>query len=371
MARDYRLWVGNAFAPFVSAAGNPQYARALKTLDLPPEEREIQFEKFKTIEPLGGEPLHLPPNGFISRFRDSKSLFLCISNQGLDEEESNALTDWCLEEGLTEEGLDEATFLFLASQQSGFYRPVGRNLQRARAENLLDIVDADYRGHDISDLIRWYQSALIFRVPEDHRFADVSIYRIAAAIAARTDFYRPHSLGADLANAIAGLVELPNINPENIYFALTSTHWKHTFLDLFKCLEAIYYLPWARSLGQSIDSRLTALALAKQCRQNLMWREREKTSIARLFEMLPEPICKSALIERTPAFSDLFGNAAGQARFGERVYKIRNQLVHQEDYEDPTPLDLPHDSWRPTCLYLVAVLKRLYSDNESDIDYEF
>ena len=371
MTRDYQTWVKQAVAPFVIAAGEPNYADALKTLGLPDDRQQDQFEKFKTIEAFGGEPLHLPPTGFVSRFRDSRSAFLCISSQGLDDEETEALRDWCLEEGLSEDRLDEATFLFLASQQGAFYRPVGRNLRRDRAENLLNIVGEGYLGHDIMDLILWYQSALIFEIPEDHRFTDSSAYKIAALIVARTDFYRPQIIGTEVAVGIARLLTLPNINPENLYFALTSTHWKHTFLDLYRCMEAIFFLPWAKALRQSLSSRLNALELAKECRKNLAWREREKASIGKLFEMLPEAVCRSTSIQHLPAFTDLFGNVAGQRSFGERIYKVRNQLVHQEDYDDPNPLELPQDCWHPMCLYIIDVLERLYYDNQVDISYTF
>lgn len=371
MARNVQHCVESAFAPFVAAAGGPNYAAQLKTADLPAERKEEQFAKFKSLKAFGGDPLYLPGNGFLARFVHSAGAFICVSDHHLDDDGREALSAWAIAEGLLESSLDEATFLVLCDELGGFYRPVGLNLKKQRAENLLEVVDGAYEGHDINDMMDWYQSVAIFEIPADHYALAASPYRIAAALVSKNSFYRPDIIDDEIANAIYQLNELDNLNPENLYFALTSSHWKHTFLDLYKCLEAIFYLPWTSVLRDSLKSELTALALAKECRRSLIWREREKTSISRLFEILPDEICKAEAIKNIAPTQDLFGNDASKGKFGERIYKIRNQLVHQEDYDDPVPVEIPKGCWLPICLYLTNVLKELYTQKAHDIDYRF
>lgn len=371
MARDLKHCIESAFAPFVAAAGGPSYAAQLTTEDLPEERKNEQYPKFRSLKAFGGDPLYLPGNGFIARFSHSTGAFLCVSDHHLDDEGKEELNEWAAGEGLQEGSLDESSFLVLCDELGGFYKPIGLNMKKERAENLLGVVNDAYVGHDINDMIQWYQSVSIFEIPADHYALTANPFRIAAALVSSNRAYRPDIIGDEMATAIRALNLLSNINPENLYFSLTSTHWKHAFLDLYKCLEAVFYLPWTSVLRDSLKSELTALALAKECRRSLIWREREKVSIARLFEMLSDPICKPAAIEGIAPFQDLFGNDANKGKYGERIYKIRNQLVHQEDYEDPTPIEIPKECWQPICLYLSSVLKELYTSKAPDIDYVF
>lgn len=371
MARDLKQCVSSAFAPFVAAAGAPAYASQLRTADIDEARKPEQFAKFKSLRRFGGDPLYLPGNGFIARFYHSAGSFLCVSDHHLDDDGKEELAAWAAKECLIEGALDEATFLVLCDELGGFYKPMGINLKKERAENLIGVVTDSYQGHDIIDMIEWFQSVAIFEIPEDHYGMTASPYRIAAALVSNNRAYRSDIIGEGIASAISELNALPNVNPENLYFSLTSTHWKHTFLDLYKCLEAIFYLPWTSGLRDSLGSGLTALALAKECRRSLIWREREKVSIARLFDSLPDAVCTPGTLAGVAPFQDLIGNGAKKDAYGARIYKIRNQLVHQEDYEDPTPIDMPSECWLPICLYLSGIIKEIYTSKAHDIDYAF
>jgi hypothetical protein len=371
MARELKHCVDSAFRPFVDAAGGPAYQSQLKTVDLPGQRKEEQFQKFRSLKAFGGDPLYLPGNGFLVRYSHLGGAFLCVSDNHLDDDGKEELSNWAINEGLLESYFDESTFLVFCRELHGFYRPIDLNLRKQRAEDLLDVVGTDYRGHYINDMMDWYQSVAIFEIPLGHYALNISSYRIATNIVSKNRAYRSDIIGDEIAHAISTLNELSNVNPENLYFALTSTHWKHTFLDLYKCLEAIFYLPWTSVLRDSLKSTMTALALAKECRRNLVWREREKTSIARLFEYLPPEICKMPIISNIAPLQDLFGNNASNGKFGERIYKIRNQFVHQEDYDDPIVLDIQKNCWLPLCLYLTSVIKELYTQKSYDIDYVF
>lgn len=371
MARNADVAVQAAFAPFVSAAGEPAYAGDLKTRDLPSERKKAQFAKFRSLVAYEESPLYLPGNGFIARFKHSGGHLLIISDNHLDDDGREELGDWALDFGLAEDQIDEALFLVLCSEMDGFYKPVGLNLKSQRAENLLAIVGADYEGHEISEMIDWYQSVAIFSIPEDHKSREMSLYRLASEIAAQNLSYRPDIITNEVAGAIRRLNDLPNINPENTYYALTSTHWKHCFMDVYRCLEAVFYLPWTISLRDSLSSTLSALALAKECRRNLVWREREKTSIGKIFDLVEEEVARPPNLKTFGPLQDLYGNDAGADKFGERIYKIRNQLVHQEDYEDPVLISIDQAEWEPLCIYLASVVEAIYVSRARDIDYSF
>jgi hypothetical protein len=60
--------------------------------------------------------------------------------------------------------------------------------------------------------------------------------------------------------------------------------------------------------------------------------------------------------------------AASKQSIGRRVYKIRNTLVHQEDYEDRDPLDLENENWSELIKFLCESIKYLYGNYRADID---
>lgn len=371
MARSADSAIAAAFAPFVSAAGQPSYASELKTRDLPAARKKAQYKKFRSLKSYPESPLYLPGNGFIARFSHDEGDILVISDNHLDSDGREELADWALGFGLSEDQIDEAAFLVFCSELDGFFKPIGLNLKSQRADNLLGIVGSDYEGHIIEEMFDWYQSVAIFSVPADHKSREMSLYRLAAEMSAKNASFRPDIISQELADSINRLNGLPNINPENTYFALTSTHWKHCFMDIYRCLEAIFYLPWTVALRDSLQSGLSALALAKECRRSLVWREREKTSIARLFQLVDNDISRPEYLRGLGAFGDLYGNEAGADKYAERIYKIRNQLVHQEDYEDPVPVPIEIADWEPICLYLAGIVEAIYINRSRDIDYTF
>lgn len=367
--------MANVFAPFVAAAGNPPYAAKLKTADIEDGRKTSQFKKYRNLKLLGS-PLFLPINSFACRYSDGSREYLCVSNQHLDADGNEALQQWASDEGFIEETLDEATFLFLCTDLSGYYRPLGINLKQSRADNLLDLFGedgkADYNGHAIGDTIKWYQSVCIFEIPEDNRSITENLYAIAARLSGAHNEYRSAILPQDTALVIAKLSELSNVNPENIYYALTSSHWKQIFIDIYKCLEAVFYLPWTSALRSAISHPSSSLSLAKQCKISLHWREQEKASIEALFSMLDASLYKPTSISSIECFRDIYGAEDVKASsFGRRIYALRNQIVHQEDYEETTQWTIPDNAWPTIVTYVANIVHNIYYTHSIDIDYQY
>lgn len=359
------------FAPLVGAAGRPDLLRQLKTADLAEDRRSDQFERLKRSRIMGGEHVSLPPNSFVFRYRNSYGAFLCVQNEDLDPQGREQLSIWGPSGGLTETRLDKSAFLFLVYSLRGSYKPKSEFLTRDTAENVIDIIGSDYPGHSIYEVQKWYRAVAVFEIPEDHVFRSQSNYGVAANIAARMPDFRSALIPPALATAIAGLTNLPNVNPENLYFALTSAHWRHVVLEIYKCLEAAFYLPWAKNLRDALGHQMSALEMAQHCKKNLRWRENEARSIVALFQLLPEDIVIDPAIRATVGFSDIPGDIDVVAAFAKRVYKIRNQLVHQQDYDSPEPVNLDEAVWLSLALYLCKIIDILYSKFAVDLSYSY
>lgn len=363
-------YIAALFAPFVAAAGNPPWSAELKTAPIPENRRDTQYRRFAKIEEFGGPPVSLAGDQFICRFRHHEGSYLCIGIEGLNPSEILALRTWADSQQLTEVAIDETTVLFLAYYASSKFKPRSTALTESGALEIIDIIDDDYNGHEIFDLVKHYQDFLVFEIPKDNRFLSVSKHSIACNLSSQIPVMRSSIITDDLAGKILRLSELPNVNPENLYFCLTTNHWKYAAIEIYKCLEAAFYLPWTKGLRDAISHEMSALQMARECKLNLQWREKEKDSLIRVLEMLPTQSVIREDIVNLESFSGLPENASHSA-IGTRIYKIRNQIVHQYDYDSPEPIYIPDSEWPIISAYLSDIVYELYSTNSSDMAYEF
>jgi hypothetical protein len=371
MARpNARQYIAALFAPFVEAAGDPPWASRLTTAVLPEDRLVNQYRRLARLEELGGAPLPLISDRFIYRFRHHEGAFLCVSVEGLTSESMELLRNWAAEQELTEVDLEEAAFLFLAHAAATQFRPKSANLTREGALQLIAVVDQDYSGHSIYDVMGWYQDVAVFEMPEDNINRNLAGHAVAGSLAASVADFRSRLISPNLADSIGKILALTNVNPENIYFALTTSHWKYVVVELYKCLEAAFYLPWIKTLRDAIGHDMSALEMAQKCKQSLQWREKEKDSLIALFSMLPEVVVVSQDVLATEAFVEL-GAVATSTAMATRIYRVRNQIVHQYDYDSPEPLRFRQGDWEVLAVYISDIVFSLYSTYAVDLDYAF
>ena len=65
------------------------------------------------------------------------------------------------------------------------------------------------------------------------------------------------------------------------------------------------------------------------------------------------------------------GITPGVAAYAERVYAIRNQLVHQQDYDSTKSVPIDPSAWPVIAVYLCELLRLLYSTFAADLGYRF
>ena len=97
--------------------------------------------------------------------------------------------------------------------------------------------------------------------------------------------------------------------------------------------------------------------LRKYCRDNLRWREKEKESIAELFEIVNSEKIKDRE-KHISVFKELVNNEnSSRSSYGYRLYSIRNSLVHHEN-KDSIEVGMPgFEDWRLLTLYVAVFLE--------------
>jgi hypothetical protein len=369
MARiGYKDCVEKAFEPLLRASGRPDLSARLQVIPPNEEERAAQFKKFGSMRP-GEAPLFLPNGGFFFSFKIEDTQCFAFSSF-LDEADLiESLRGWLQSNDAVLEPIDQATFLFLSYHTTKYYalRPEYQN-RRVSLEIIGLAEQSGYEGHDVDDLIAYYRPAYVVSVPSDSIFYDIDIYVVATEMLASVSNLRSPIVDDEFALLIHGLLSLPSIKPENLFLCLTSTRWRYAYLELFRLIESTLYVPWILDLIGDISSTMRAPLLYTALRKNIDWREVKGRSIERVFQDVRDDGELSSLEARIQAFKDVLSSKEPtRAAIGRRVYKIRNQLVHPEDYVDASLLDVSEGQFRDLSVYLCHVVRGIYANYDTQM----
>lgn len=360
------------FHDLLEAANRPELVGKTKTAPLPKDREEEQFKKLPRLKVHGGNALRLIGSRFVARYIDGETIHLCVQTEGINSSGTEALGRVLEEYGAQPALLDESTFLFLAFRFKGYYRPPTRALDLQQSRDLVDIAfEENYNGHNIDDLVNIFSRISIFSLDRDSILASCNDWWLASLIAISDRQFRSDLLPDNITDIVGNLIYLENVNPENIYYALTSMHWKHCFLELYKCIESLHYLPWMNSLKTVMGITEQGYTLSRKVRSSLAWREKEDNSMKALFELISDKSARDVRLISTKAFSDFDIGAVSKSAIGRRIYKIRNTLVHQEDYEDSSPLTLTESCWPAIISYLAIIIAELYSNFAADANFSY
>lgn len=234
--------------------------------------------------------------------------------------------------------------------------------------------DRTYNGHSLQDLEKCIEPFSLFEIDQnsllycrDHRDVGQLICTFVPAL--RVLPLEPLAPSfQDL--LIKGGHHLRN---ENVFNSLTSAHWRHSFLELYRCIEALYSLPRAISLRDKLKIPLSGATVAKACYGELGWKRKEEDSIKRIFQLLPNSIAVATKIENVELFighnlnfsSDEFGRKSYE-KLGELVYRIRNSLVHHLELDDEF-IPLNDKDWLLILRFLISAIKNIYSTYDSEL----
>lgn len=372
MARDYKDYVQAVFSPLAAACAFQQTHR-LKTADLKDERRQEQFDRFKKLKIDLSRASPTASGGFVAIAKEGDLELLLVCAPSLNDEEVYSFEDFLLAEyDWTSVEFDEATFLVVAKELPGFLKLKSDYRNQASALDLLDIIDDDYQGHDLSSLKDVYQSVRVFEIGAGNSFHGKDVSEIILKIAAASPQLRSPILTHEVANAIISLDGKVGCSSFKLEQAINAAQWRHAFLDIYRCLESLFFFPWVYRLRRIANPGTSVLEIRDRCKEDLRWTAKEKDSISELFLLVTSPAMKA--IEMREEFFKKVANDpnANRDAFGRLVYFARNSLVHHEDREKPDA-DVPSSQdYQALTLYLCEFLKafdakygRLWHQDES------
>ncbi|MBJ9750860.1 hypothetical protein [Burkholderia cepacia] len=267
----------------------------------------------------------------------------------------------CIENPLQENDLRNSVFMYLRAQ--GLLSFDERKREEVRRE-LISPDDGAYDGTSIDVFEKYYEQVEVYAIGGNSVLNDDarSIFWFSFLVAAFGGGAIYSHLTDDALGQITTLYDEAHwhFTIDNARTAVVSSHFKHCFIEFYRCLEWLYSLPWAISVKQNLQLTHPATKLARTFGKELGWRRKEKDSLIYLLrdaeihlypsDQLNKCLLSSADAEPVAANGEVTGpgsefdnkhkewKAVLATKVATRLYQIRNQFVHQFDQEDIEPI---------------------------------
>ncbi|EKN4021952.1 hypothetical protein PGT05_012345 [Yersinia enterocolitica] len=240
-------------------------------------------------------------------------------------------------------------------------------------ENLLSQHDSDdYKGHELDDLLYGVESLSVFEIGKNSAFYDNSHLEIGYYIYSSFDWLIHLPLKELIERARGIFISTSKIPKDNLFLFLTSIHWKHAYLELYRCIEGLYSIPRAIALKEKLNLDIKASEIAMHCSKELGWRRKEEESLYQLFNLMSLDSIKGTGIDKVSFMRDLLSEAEKEhshakvcETLAKRIYKIRNQLVHQGVSDSINVLD---EDWPILMTFLMNMMLVSFESYDLEID---
>ena len=305
----------------------------------------------------------LATGGFAVKMSCESTSSLVLIGSKIKSEEFKDLSDDAFKYS---EVFDDALFLIL-SKEFEQYLNIKSQVSTEYIENVLDIVsDPNYEGHTVEEFSNFYDPVYVVNIASDSILADNDTMGLVIELSRFVPSLL-HCQDMDFINLINGLSKSKHIvDRPMLYDSLTSFYSRHAFLDIYRCLEKLFYFSWMYSLRQEFLKNYSNFTLKLDelkniCEENLLWKSKENQSIVELFKLVLlnedgsldednfDKIYNESIFDLETTSNNLVDEQEASNKekkdltpnkqvesLANKVYMYRNSLVHHEDkkYKD-------------------------------------
>ena len=342
-----------------------------EVIELPSPNVSVSFQKPEMLLPaledlkiIKEEVVFRPGGGVFFRFSREGKPYLGISISSIID--STELIDYLDTLSIVSVDYNEAEFLSLAYQLSGSLPIRSQYFSTTEAPRLIlekfEIADSLHQI-DIEGIKDFFDSIFIFDLTNSSL---PGIWDILLKLASNFRALSSPYISNDLRDLAKILSDTQGVEAENIYLALTASHWKHSFLEAFRLIESLYYFGWMNKLKISLNSTTSEFKLAQQCKNELSWKAKQLPSIQNLFSLIPENIINRDYLEKISSIRERLSEANDHITlmraFGGALYSIRNSGVHQGEHETEKKIVVTSLCWAPLTEAIFKIILYFYSD---------
>lgn len=158
---------------------------------------------------------------------------------------------------------------------------------------------------------------------------------------------------------------------ENVFNALWSYNWRHSFMELYRCIEYLYgfddFLTFTKELEQK-HGVTTAIRgdIFKEFKK-IGWRKNERQAIIQLMTDVTEVCCNEMLIALNKGTIATTPPENPRQTCAEKLYTLRNSIVHWNLLQERGPSDYSDSQWNEIFLNLIILIQTLYEKKSGDL----
>lgn len=341
-----------------------------------PDMQAKDRQRFNDIVIDCGNIYRLSNGDFLTYLKCEGEYYVCLSVDSFESHELDVV-DQLMEEMMAfRDDIEPCFFMHMVHYMKGYYR-ISNGIGVYEIVEKLGLEDRElekgYIGHDINEIMDLFIPLRLYKVESESILLMADRWYLICALLFKCQSLQSRLIDDELKQLAYSAFEKGKCSLENIYLSLTSSHHKYMFVEIYRCLEALYYLPWMLLLKNSSGIKHDAFSLAKMVSKSIEWKEKEQNSINKLFNLLSDDTFNYLNLNPL-SFYDFdiaqggVVSSASKMKVSEIIYKIRNQSVHQQDYEDIKPYKITAADWMVLTKFIYRCTHELYSNYKKDID---
>lgn len=333
---------------------------------IPPAEKMAELIRdFREVDFSSAE--YLAHNIRFFTAKTSTQLIYCFTNLTVEQIQFDILA----QEGITAIQPNEA-ILLAAITDATIARSPFADLSKLEQEILFQQEDPSYKGHALDELLPYFESMHFFAVEDNSQHQGKETKDLAYLIPSYDSSIINPNLHIFLSEFRNLLSHPGHFMKQNIFWSMTAAHYKHVFLELYRCIENIYSFPHALALKNRMGLTLASYEIARHCADELGWKRKEESSLIKIFNLVPTPTLTPLI---TKNISNLDGShykfngadeeEASKKTIAKLIYKIRNQMVHQ--FEVDKEIHITAETWIDLIKLLIPIIDHIYTTHAAEL----
>ncbi|NRD76221.1 hypothetical protein HPT25_01695 [Bacillus sp. BRMEA1] len=180
----------------------------------------------------------------------------------------------------------------------------------------------EYPGHKFVDLIPYFHNILIFEFDLESAYINHRLGNLVGYLLANNKDLLPLNFPEVILNQYSNLFvqNFSTINYNILTKSLNSVHWRDVFIEIYRCIEAVFHSFSLQSLHNSFKSSLSINDFAKLLEKELKKRPTEEESLITIFNGIDNGTVSLIESIKPSSFSD--------SKNAVWFYNIRNNIVH-------------------------------------------
>lgn len=235
--------------------------------------------------------------------------------------------------------------------------PVKQHIEPLEIYNLAEeeANDRGLLGHEWIAIEKFFEPILLFRILETSPVPSSDLARLSCLFIINN----PQNLILPFSNNTLETFEriitegVDSLPFEDLLQCLNSFQWKYSFLDVYRCIEMLFSLPFLEELYKYSSVQVPFEIFSKNMEEYLNWRPNEEVAIQKLFENLPFQAKK--LLTEVKASMPEAENTSLETWF---YKKIRNPIVHHRNFLQSVRFE--KDDWDKLLHATLIITDHLY-----------